>query len=1013
MFRFVRTKAKFLKSVAPLLLALLLPSLAAAQVEALGIRFQTFSSRQGLANNQVVSIAQDSHGFLWAGTQDGVSRFDGLRFDNFRLSIKDSAEVPNRNWVSKVKLVGRDIWASNELHELFRFDEGLGRFVFSGMKSPAVYLSIKRGGNKTDFHVDAASGTVWLIDGKNLLEFRPGAAAPVVYPAFEGTRNVGGILPGPDGRLWLAAQGGELCFDPKTGQTRDLSGGRRANSHLIAPPFLWFCNRWDTLFRIDLRSGALAALPVSPRDAVEKEAMSVEKVYRMGSFPGLTGDSIFWLALETGGIELVNWHSGRTVASFFEKNAASIGLTNELVLSLFNDRDSTLWLGGEGGLMKIDPSEQAFFLTNLPFFREHGYGRVRAVMSNPERLGRKWLLGNTGGLFDLDAATLTFKKPQFSPDDNANRMREMAPAPDGSLLVTSRDGLWRVAPDGTGRVFKPGFAGGSMVGNAVAAGPDSAWVANDTELGLLLLREGRFLPLKDSLPRIFTLQKGQAGSVIACTMGGLFRVGQGNFRAGCGCFEGAERIALPPGEKFTDAALDDGPLLWAMLNNGLGRLEKNTGRWTVFGEKEGLTNLRVRTVLKDRLGHLWLNSDNGLFTFFPEEGRFKRFDERDGLPQNLIGGLLSDDGDEFHACFMNAYSTWRPSARLRKVAATPIFTSFRALGRTVCLDADSLGSATFSVRHSENILYFNFTCLDFYQSDRITFEHQLDGFDERPVVDGAARSATYTNLDPGSYTLKVWAINADGYRSAEPAVLRFQVLPPYYRTWWFVGLCLAAAGWVVRALFQMRLRQRLEKEAIRYRIARDLHDEVGSTLSSISILSGSASGDGAEKNRLDGIGQQAREALDSMSDIVWAISPENDSFDSVVARMAAFAAPLLEGAGIELRFKASEGLSTIRTTMGQRRDLYLFFKEVVTNAARHSGASAVSVLLKKEGGQLLLEIRDDGRGFDLFETEGKKQLGGNGLRNLRSRAEALGGKFFVETRPGEGCRTELRLPIAP
>lgn len=209
----------------------------------------------------------------------------------------------------------------------------------------------------------------------------------------------------------------------------------------------------------------------------------------------------------------------------------------------------------------------------------------------------------------------------------------------------------------------------------------------------------------------------------------------------------------------------------------------------------------------------------------------------------------------------------------------------------------------------------------------------------------------------------------------------------------------------------------LQKEVeTRQRIARDLHDEVGSSLSSISIMSASGSADaedGLEKAQLAGIGQQARDALDSMSDIVWAINPENDSMEQVVARMAAFSAGIVENAGMDLHFETAQEIESIRLPMEKRRDFYLFFKEAVANAARHSGATSVYVQVKKEQEHLVLEVRDNGRGFDLAQRAQKKNLGGNGLKNLQSRADALGAVFLMESKPEQGCRISLRMPLLP
>ncbi len=203
-----------------------------------------------------------------------------------------------------------------------------------------------------------------------------------------------------------------------------------------------------------------------------------------------------------------------------------------------------------------------------------------------------------------------------------------------------------------------------------------------------------------------------------------------------------------------------------------------------------------------------------------------------------------------------------------------------------------------------------------------------------------------------------------------------------------------------------------EQERDRLRIARDLHDEVGSTLSSISILSDSARRNNlSDLNgaRLDNIGDKARSALDSISDIVWSVNPENDSMEKALARMSAYASEMLENVGTELRFEVGEGVGPLSLPMEKRKDFYLIFKEAIHNCAKYAQAKQVEVTLSKERNVLIMNIKDNGGGFE--KEQKLSNLGGNGLRNMKSRAAAIGGILMVTSSPGVGTEVMLSLPL--
>ena len=275
-------------------------------------------------------------------------------------------------------------------------------------------------------------------------------------------------------------------------------------------------------------------------------------------------------------------------------------------------------------------------------------------------------------------------------------------------------------------------------------------------------------------------------------------------------------------------------------------------------------------------------------------------------------------------------------------------------------------------------------------------------------LSGPENTVIYTRLPPGRYTIQVQAINREGLESPL-SELSFRIFPPWHSTWRFRTFLFIAFIALIYAVFRYRELQRLQQVKLRLRIARDLHDEMGSTLSSISILSEAAlhhlQAD-LDRVRIRAIGERARQVMDAMSDIVWSVNPGNDSMPNVLERMEEFALEILESQGIALHFEATETVKTLKLPMEKRKDFYLLFKEAINNAAKYSCASDVWVSLKAENGRLSMEVRDNGRGF------GHGQVNpGNGLWNMQHRAEKLGGKLLLESEERKGTRIWLELPV--
>ncbi len=292
----------------------------------------------------------------------------------------------------------------------------------------------------------------------------------------------------------------------------------------------------------------------------------------------------------------------------------------------------------------------------------------------------------------------------------------------------------------------------------------------------------------------------------------------------------------------------------------------------------------------------------------------------------------------------------------------------------------------------------------------VRYQYKLEGTDRDWSEPTPQRSVTFASLSPGRYRFLVRAISADGLTSV-PARVALHIYPPVWHRWWFLtgaGLMLALAAY---ALHRIRLVRLLELERIRMRIATDLHDDIGSSLTQIAILSEVAERrmtgpDPAVAEPISRVSAISRELVDSMSEIVWAINPRNDRLQDLASRMRRFAADVLTGRQIALRFRAPDDGRNPPIDADLRRQVFLIFKEVVHNAVRHSGCTEVQVEIGVRSRRLVLVIGDNGRGFD-----DRQATAGHGLPSMKARANSLAGQCEIVSAPGRGTTVRVVIPL--
>jgi signal transduction histidine kinase len=321
----------------------------------------------------------------------------------------------------------------------------------------------------------------------------------------------------------------------------------------------------------------------------------------------------------------------------------------------------------------------------------------------------------------------------------------------------------------------------------------------------------------------------------------------------------------------------------------------------------------------------------------------------------------------------------------------------------------------FTLAPDQNHVEIQFFAIASGSGGPLRYRTRLDGGEPEWTTPSERRSVQYASLAPGRYRFLVEAVGPDGITSSTPAVVTFTILPPVWQRWWFLSLAALLGIGLTYTVHRARVGRLLALERMRARIAADLHDDLGGSLSRIAIQSEVARRDvvdaTASAARLQEIGDTARDVVESLADVVWSVDPAEDHLASVERRLRQYAADVLGAAGTRWTFHGAAEFDRIALDPDARRDLWLLLKEGVTNIARHADARVASLHLSLVGRGLHAELRDDGRGFDTSADPAPRGMRSHGLANMRWRAERLGGSLVIDSRPGGGTCIRLAVPL--
>jgi two-component sensor histidine kinase len=403
-----------------------------------------------------------------------------------------------------------------------------------------------------------------------------------------------------------------------------------------------------------------------------------------------------------------------------------------------------------------------------------------------------------------------------------------------------------------------------------------------------------------------------------------------------------------------------------------------------ISSKQGMPSNSIYCMTEDANGRLWLGTQLGMVPEDPPGSkRFLKNEAFVGEGVHCCGN--TKDGLLWYVTPRELVIYDYIHVENDKISPPTYITTIRVNGNLQPQQPD------LQLPHELNNCEFDFIGISFRDEQTIRYQYRMIGVDKAWQGPTSQNSVTYASLVPGAYRFEVKASNVYGIESTTPASFSFTIIPPYWQRWWFYLLAFLASGATIVTIFRYRVRKLLELERVRIRIASDLHDDVGSTLTKISLqadqLEKEIKGEDA-LHMVARIGAMSRDVVNTMSDLVWSIDARNDTVGDLVDRMRDVASGVLSHQEMSMTFDVKGLDEKQRLPVDVRQNLYLIFKEAITNSAKHANASRVSVSLENTSDHFVMEISDDGK-----SDQRPAQLTGHGLKNMEMRSKRMGGKF--------------------
>jgi signal transduction histidine kinase/ligand-binding sensor domain-containing protein len=1005
------------------------------------VNFIAYSRENGLGQNTFTKVFESSDGYLWAGSNSGLFRFDGKRFKQISSLYYNRNSPGDNNIVDFEEDHNGNLWIAGFRYGITKYNLKTGKFrqykrlsadSTETYGTPCIYKD--------------QDETLWIgTAGRGLSKYLPQKDSfQLFYPnplkATDGSRradnNVTGIIEDQTHKniLWLSCLDGLYSFDKNTNEFVNFPFSYKANRLNNVNSFLCIEQNGDDLYLGTWYEGLVRFNKTSKKFSRIPYQNPGRDVFNYGILDlQILGDSILYLACMNEGLLGYSFRT-KTISSILVQSDVKHLNTEIGIQKLSLTKHAGFFAGGNAAIYQLHPDHNRFsdpinYNFEKMFPDTHSY--LTAITFDSSRKGYWASFFNYHGLVFFDSE---FSIKQRFPALNYTKhwFRDVSIAAD--------EAVWAVGSNG--RLFfldssKKGFVQVTGFPAVPPLGGENKLLAIETDRkGNIWLAGTKEVYYYDVARKVL--------STFALPFQQLLRNSK----------NGIQSLAL-----ITDGKSN----AWAATNAGLIQFDLKTKTTRYYydsiNSNQPLASNNIKSITIDKQDQIWLGYySEGLQVINTNNFSIaKRMTTEDGLPAMEINYLACDSNNNILACLNNGLAIYSPAINnwqiingrdglKRDYLDVPVFA-----GNNGQIIVDQVNSglvfdlrkfwgkkdSTFTHITALKINGANFeaaTLPDYISSIELPagtndiqiefaasnwqfplstkYFYRVDGI-HQPGDWIAAPEAmiNLTGLSSGDYRFRFYAITADAVKTGE-RTLEIEIHPPFYKTTWFVFCCLLAFTGIFYSIYRYRINQLKKVQTMRNSISRDLHDDVGATMTSISILSEVASQKvqqqetAAAREMMNQIGVSSRLLLQNLDDIIWSINPQNDSMEKIVLRMKELATEVMELHKITYQLQFDTQFNHISIPMQNRRHLFLIFKESINNMVKYAQCKNAVLSMRLEEDILLLSLEDDGIGFDTNDFNA-----GNGIANMRQRAAEMKATLLIHSAPGKGTTITLQCPM--
>lgn len=1025
------------------------------QINSPPLQFEHYTSETGLPSREIQCGFKDSKGFLWIATIDGAYRYDGYETKYFKTDPYDSTTI-NIGWAESIEEDNNGmIWFAGTFGMgLNQYNPATGKFKRYNQISQ--FKKLLPSSNVSNMFCDK-NKTLWIASqGEGLFALNTVDNTIVNYhhdshnSSTINSNLIYSMAQALNNNIYVAASNGFDLLNVASGTFQHFKLMDHLNSRLNLAYNLLFVDSKNNLWLysdegILVYDSLLQPINKYVHSINDLNSLSCDTVNSICESP----DGRIWIATDNG-LNIFNPQTKVFDHYFYDENNTNSISTNT-ISKCFSDKSGKIWLLSENfmnavnllpGKFKVykhDDKNASSICNNLPeFIYQDNYGKI--------------FICTMKGISCFDPKSQKFKL--FQPEESINSFLK-----NNIIFIIYQDkddNYWINVDDDKLICFNPQTHHSNLYHFKENHHPDSlgvgyVWSILQDKKGIIWFGGENHLcsfnpetkkfktylinPLlinsnENSIPKIFDLNDGK----IRFTCQGHAYYDYALDKIVIPKYKDDKKLIAMTQTGNTCYLTECENIVWlGTMGNGMFLYDFKNGRCRNFTSRHGLPNDVVWGILKDAHGNLWISTNNGLCKFTPPKNLFdenekpvyRNYNTGDGLPIKEFGWnefSNTKDGTMYFGMSVETSGlvVFHPDSLKDNSFISPVYiTDFKLFNHSVIPnDTNEFLKNTveftkeIKLSYRENVISFSFAALNYVHPEQNQYAYMLEGFDKNwNYTDATKRFANYTNLDAGVYVFKVKGSNNDGVWNEMPTTLKLIITPPYWETWWFRISIAASVAAAAYALYSYRLMQIIKLQTMRNNIAADLHDEIGSTLNSISVFSEVARQQaGKPLPALENIGTSSRKIIDSMSDIVWTINTENDSFEKIILRMRNHAYQLLKAKNIELVFKADSSLNELTLPMQVRKNFYLIFKESLNNVVKYAEANRVIVNVTKFQNTINMEMRDNGKGFNMMNNiPGNQSPEGNGIKNMKQRAWEINAILKIESKESEGTSIELTI----